>query len=366
MDAHAQKGLSRALARHGKVFPVAGINDALFLMAEQDIDYYFIDADVPDARAFLMHIQHDPQLLPPRGLVLLTENEEEDCEAWGVDAFLSRQSAVEDLPYIFSHLKGTTPEPAKLIRLAPLEDKEPAQPAPRTSIDPSFGQAKQEHEIDAREHLRSRRVSEQVKEEAALAPGADWEKQKQTGVSKQMRLAFAAVLVAAALAWLFVWGPLSHHVSTDVGKPTSKKRVSAKSAGPASSVLESSSTASSSTVLSSPQTVPVQTSVTAPGATEAEAEQKPAESQSPEPVPVPAPPPVNHPPTVSISGPTQVVHGQTAGYSASAADPDGDSVSLTWTSRSMSWSTPGLYSLSVTATDGKGASAADTISVRVI
>jgi len=77
MDAHAQKGLSRALARHGKVFPVAGINDALFLMAEQDIDYYFIDADVPDARAFLMHIQHDPQLLPPRGLVLLTENEEE-------------------------------------------------------------------------------------------------------------------------------------------------------------------------------------------------------------------------------------------------------------------------------------------------
>ncbi len=106
----------------------------------------------------------------------------------------------------------------------------------------------------------------------------------------------------------------------------------------------------------------------------------------PEPTPLPAPlnhpssesgqtavtpeqqPAVNHPPTVGISGPTQVTVRQTATYTASGSDPDGDGITYSWggSTTTRCWSTPGLYSVSVTVTDGRGSNAGASISVRVI
>lgn len=87
------------------------------------------------------------------------------------------------------------------------------------------------------------------------------------------------------------------------------------------------------------------------------------------PAPAPAPQPAaNNQPSVSISGPAQVYVRQTATYTAVASDPDGDSISYSWGSsaRSMAWSTPGQYTVSVTVTDSRGASRSASLSVRVI
>jgi hypothetical protein len=92
----------------------------------------------------------------------------------------------------------------------------------------------------------------------------------------------------------------------------------------------------------------------------------PEPSPEPVPTPAPAPEPVNNKPSVSISGPGQLMRGQSATYTASASDPDGDSVSLNWTSRAFCSDVPGTYSLSVTATDSRGASSSYSISISVI
>ena len=106
----------------------------------------------------------------------------------------------------------------------------------------------------------------------------------------------------------------------------------------------------------------------------------------PEPTPSPAPidnpssesgetaappqqqPAVNHPPTVGISGPTQLTVRQTATYTASGSDPDGDGITYSWggSTTTRCWSTPGLYTVSVTVTDSRGESAGASVSVRVI
>src|SRR5450756_3172641 len=93
----------RQLKRHGKAYYANDMNEALFLMAEKDFDYYFIDADVPHAQAFIKHIEHDPQLVSPRAVVLLTDNEDEDCEAWSADTFITTVSYTHlTLPTIYS------------------------------------------------------------------------------------------------------------------------------------------------------------------------------------------------------------------------------------------------------------------------
>lgn len=90
---------------------------------------------------------------------------------------------------------------------------------------------------------------------------------------------------------------------------------------------------------------------------------------TPEPTPPPPPPPVNHPPTVHVywsGSTTRDASGCARGtWIASASDPDGDSVSLAWTSKSMEYTSPGYYSMSCTATDSRGASGSGSGGVNI-
>ena len=117
-----ERAVTKALSKHGKVFHASDINDALLLLVENDFDYYFVDADTPQAQAFLKHLEHDPHLVAPRGVVLLTDNEDEDCSAWRVDTFITRERIGKDTPYIFSHLRSEAAEPAKVLYIAPGDD----------------------------------------------------------------------------------------------------------------------------------------------------------------------------------------------------------------------------------------------------
>lgn len=425
LDRHKDKALNRALARYGDVQYASDINLALFAMAETDFDYYFIDADVSQALAFLKHLRHDPQLMQPSGVILLTGNREEDCEAWSVDTFLNRSSAPDELAYVFSHLRAEAPEPANVLRLAtfdppsernaavtslehepadnaeevdpreffrrsaggrgPREKAGRARPAveePRGDLDRAEGTAEtREKPPVAEEKVRARKTSARERKDGArifntkargpedLRP-EDTEPVSSTSKPVATRVALVAVLVLAVAVWAFGWGPFKKQ-APEQAKETGRKNVRAES-------KEEGSAKVSVPTGYSAQTAPFTLTTEAPPSGEqvgnpdpqapsAAAEQPTnAEASSPPAEPIPAPAPTNSPPSVSISGPTQVVHGQTATFSASASDPDGDSVSLSWTSKSMCWSAPGQYSLSVSATDSKGASSSDAISVRVI
>ena len=366
LDQTKDKALVRALSKHGVVFHVMSLNQALFLMAENDFDYYFIDADVPQAQAFLRHVRHDPQLAPPQGVVLLTENDEEDCAAWQVDAFITRKSAASDIPYIFSHLKAEKPEPARILRLADsLSDAEPEPDAEAAVTAPE-----EEPEVDdIRDHLGKRTT--EIADPTRVSIDVD----RGSGRSRA-RIGIVAALIAAAVVCLVVWGPLASKTSKSQGMKSKRKTVDAEAtnANDLKKYRETTITSPSSTstpVASTPQAEPaagteVKAATPSP-ATETQAQQQ---TQSPEPTPAPAPEPApeaaNRAPSVSISGPSQLVRGQSATYSAGGSDPDGDTVSFSWTSRSFCSDAPGTYSLSVTATDTHGATASDSVSITVI
>lgn len=391
MDNEKDKSLFRALNRHGDAFYVKGINQALFLMAENEFDYFFVDADTPQAHAFVKHLRHDPDLLPPMGLVLLTNNEEEDCEAWEVDAYLIRETAVRDMPYIFSHVKGARREPAPVIRIAPalepvgVDDREadvgaddgeedmdaPAQaPGDRPASETGTFQAGHLNEPDIRERLsaRARPVTSRDNDAEGRTisrprfSGSRRSPAREEALNRRVgRAALAALLLAALAVWAFAWGPLSSQAI----KRESKKTVDAES--PSIEPLEtpaSSLEAIAGTAPVAPSTSPVAPASDAPRDSAPPAQD--AQQQQSQTRPAPAPATANHAPSVSISGPTQVMRGRPATYSASGSDPDGDPVSLSWTTRTMCWSTPGTYSLSVTASDGRGGANSDSISVTVI
>ena len=105
------------------------------------------------------------------------------------------------------------------------------------------------------------------------------------------------------------------------------------------------------------------------------------EVPAPAPV-VPPPPPPNRPPT--FNGPIQanppvLEPGQTTNLSAPATDPDGDTITYTWSSpagtfsnqngMNTTWTAPnqeGNYPLTVTANDGRGGTATNSITIPVI
>ena len=97
------------------------------------------------------------------------------------------------------------------------------------------------------------------------------------------------------------------------------------------------------------------------GRTPVEKTVAPAESPSPAPAAS-----ENHAPVVSISGPSTVNQGQTVTYTASGSDPDGDPVTLSWTSRTVQFNTTDTVTLTVTATDSRGASSSASKTVQVI
>jgi CheY-like chemotaxis protein len=393
LDSKADRAIKKALRMHGRVHHAGDINEALFMMVERDFDFYFVDADTPQALAFLKHLRHDPQLAPPRAVVLLTDNDDEDCEAWSVDTFITRSRIQEDSPYIFSHLNSSPDDRAGVIRIAPRDPREegnrkrdaverlsergrrepddssiPPERAGERGDGEMTGQADRSDEVTT----FRKRIADEPK------PGPEAAKRATRLVS------VAAVIVILAVgAWVFIWGPLagqrrqgrarepgkSVEAETSRSSPHARDEASLPAADLFGGDLAEGS-APRTTPLTTPETTtPAAAPATESGTTsghpaDAQTPSKPAEA-APAPAPV-APPPVNHPPTAAISGPGQVMQGQTVTFSASATDPDGDSVSLSWTARSMSWSTPGLFSISVTATDARGSSSTSTRSIRVI
>lgn len=335
-------------------------------MAGKDFDYYFVDADIPNARAFIKHIEHDPQLAPPRAVVLLTDNEEEDCEAWSADTFITKSKIYEDLPYIFSHLRGKHPEQANVVRIAPdrvnesdnassevisrrfcrRERAESARPVDEKD----YSIAPPEQVMQNQEHLRGKR--------GLSTAGSDH--------GRRLRLVAVAFLIVMAGLWLFVWGPFGNNAVPHRSRTSGHKNVEAEtanSAGVKNELIDTGDMQGSATVVQPENSPPP---VTQPAATVPDS----SNTQPAAIVPDSSPPsePVNHAPTVYISGPVQISARETATYTAVASDCDDDSLSYSWgsSSKSAAWSVPGLYSISITVTDSHGASSSASISVRVI
>jgi outer membrane protein OmpA-like peptidoglycan-associated protein len=100
--------------------------------------------------------------------------------------------------------------------------------------------------------------------------------------------------------------------------------------------------------------------------------------EAPKPAPKPVPPP-NRPPTVRAQcDPCRVEVGQSLTLRATAQDPDGDNTTTRWAvgsgtiadsrSASTTWraeTAPGKIALTVTADDGRGGTASDTVMVEV-
>ncbi|PKQ28757.1 MAG: hypothetical protein CVT63_01220 [Candidatus Anoxymicrobium japonicum] len=367
MDAAKDRVFQKALARHGEISFARDVNGAVALMADGDFEYYFIDADVPQSQAFLEHLNHDPQLLPPRGVVLLTENDEEDCEAWGVDTFLTRSTATDDLPYIFSHLKGDQCESATVLKLASFNpvESEPEQKkgAPVTaSVEASCNV----DGGDARELLKARREADPVDDRFVATPNRFSGAASQ---SRPARVALAALLVLVLGAWLFTQGPLKSGSAGPKSRAADSKRVNAEAApknefgalkGYAPSAGATAPVTTPAPAGEQPQTAAAQTE-------NVNAAVAPTPTPTPTPPIAPAPEPVaNRAPYASISGPGTVQRNAPASYSVSCGDPDGDSVTASWTSQTFTWGSPGGKSITVTVTDSHGASHIASMSVTVI
>jgi outer membrane protein OmpA-like peptidoglycan-associated protein len=100
----------------------------------------------------------------------------------------------------------------------------------------------------------------------------------------------------------------------------------------------------------------------------------------PAPAPRPADPPVNRPPTVeAMCDPCEVAPGETSTVTARASDPDGDTLSYRWATptgtlspsnqMTSTWTAPdadGPVPVTVTVDDGRGGTASDTTTIRVV
>ena len=105
------------------------------------------------------------------------------------------------------------------------------------------------------------------------------------------------------------------------------------------------------------------------------------EPPAPPPPPPPPPPAPNRPPTVSqvTANPPTIEPGQQTNVSAVATDPDGDTLTYTWSAPAGTFSNPnglnttwtapqqpGTYPLTVTVNDGRGGMATGTVNVTVM
>lgn len=356
--------MKKALAKHGEVFHSDNITDALYLMAERDFDYYFIDADIRDSRAFIHHIRHDPQLAPPCGIVLLTGNMDEDCEAWRVDTFITRERFSQDVPYVFSHLTGRDDEPENVVRIAPAADTErPALPAGRPGrAERLFEEASPPGGKDARDG-----ASAEPRSVAEGVGGRVPDRTDYTGGSMGrggLKVAVIVVLAGALVVWMVTLGPFGKRSDREASEKAKSRSVEAGSYGERGSAPGEGrgSVAPYSTspapVAQPPAAAAPATPVVESGAVETSRETPPAHE--------PPAASANNAPSASISGPDQLMRGESGTYSASGSDPDGDSVTLSWTSRTLCWSVPGQYSVSVTVSDSRGATSSAVKSIRVI
>jgi cytoskeletal protein RodZ len=368
LDSRQSRAVMRALRKHGTVDHAGDISQALILMAEKDFTYFFVDADTPQAQAFLRHLEHDPTLPPPTGVVLLTCNDEEDCEAWRVDTFINRGRIQREIPYVFSHQKAERPDIANVLPIDRHEVLKDDAAGEKTRADGGGTRYQDEAPVDQAFELKQR----------VFSPG-----QAESGSARvsnsRYRYAFAALMIAALGLWLFAWGPLAAN-RTKSPQRAGARKVAAESGdrenksalwGVTSVPINYAGSAATS-ARSAPVAEAAAPASPATAQAPAVAEQTPATpsvpTQSVEKAAAPGPAAVNHAPTVSISGPTQVTARQTATYTASGSDPDGDGVTYSWggSSTTRCWSTPGLYTVSVTVTDSRGTSSGASVSVRVI
>ena len=105
----------------------------------------------------------------------------------------------------------------------------------------------------------------------------------------------------------------------------------------------------------------------------------PAPAPAPPPPPPPPPPPANRGPSVKAQcDPCRVEVGRTSSIKATSDDPDGDTVQYRWApaagtiadtrAPSTVWTAetaPGTYAVTVTAEDGRGGTATDTVNIEV-
>ena len=371
LDSRQSRTVMKALRKYGMVEHAHDISQALLLMAEKDFNYFFVDADTPQAHAFLKHLEHDPTLPPPSGVVLLTDNEEEDCEAWSVDAFITRSRIHGDVAYVFSHHKVEQPEHANVLPIAGRADVH--RIAAPGEMKGTWDRGSHETEARAGEKFNSAKRAEQsVKRDYGITEGAN----------RRYRFVLVALLITALGLWLFVWGPFAGNKARDRRRADSSKVEAESSAkkregnfllGSLPNVPVNYASSTATVGQSAPAVNAAAAESPTVGQQPAAAAEQPAAASSSsdgkETAAIPEQqPPANHPPTVGISGPGQVTSRQTATYTASGSDPDGDGISYSWGGSTVTrcWSTPGLYTVSVTVTDSRGASAGASISVRVI
>lgn len=384
LDSNKSRAVLKALSKHGKVSHVKDTNQALFLIAERDFQYYFVDADTPQAQAFLKHLRHDPQLAPPSATVLLTNNEEEDCAAWSVDTFVTRSRAGEDIPYIFSHLRGRPEDPENVLRIAPRDETKAAKAAGSSGgprLESPFGV-----EADGGEPEPADReeVNAAGAETAGRGPACNGSKltasaredkafASSSGSGGRYRYAAVALLLIASGLWLFVWGPFaagnkSTRLQSDGRKveAESSRRSNQRSwfVIKPSDYLQPGASAQQSAPPAAPSgDVPGAIAQPPPPASRSSIVETEKQKE-----PVVQPPVANRSPSVSISGPTLVHVGEAVTYHANASDPDGGPLSCSWggTSKSTAFQNTGTYPISVSVTDPGGLSASDTIMVTVM
>lgn len=395
LDSKKSRRLSRSLGKHGDVSHAADVNEALVLMVDRDFDYFFVDADTPQAHAFLKHIHHDPQLAPPRGVVLLTDNDEEDCEAWEVDTYIGRARADADLPYVFSHLRGETgarhSDVLSIISVGPgpVEGSPPkvgrvlgTDPEDLRDGDADGGglDSKGPGTSSAGAWPRESEKGERKPNDHPGGIGLDATFCEPGVTRKQYRkgragLYLVAFLVIAIGALVFAWGTFRGGSSQEPEGSTSTSAVTPDS----SSVQEElyvPGMAQDDLLLIPPSEETLRTAPSS-GKTECAAEShqeavavdeqgvvEPAEADFPDPPAAVS----NRAPAAAVSGPSQVKRGQVVTYCCNATDPEGDGLSYSWgsASKSFCWSAPGVYAVSCTVTDPHGNSATGSMSVRVI
>ena len=385
LDEKKKRAVTKALSRHGRVFYAASVGDALPLLLENDFDYYFVDADTPQAQAFLGHLEHDPHLVDPRAVVLLTNNEDEDCSAWRVDTFITHGRIGQDVPYVFSHLRGEAAEPTKVFAIVPgdgavAEDARgrlrafeghPTGARAGGNVQPP-GPRRDAHRMDREDAGRgvcSRGAEDAHDHERPERKGpVTADKRRRAG---RFLLLASVSLVMALGVWGFVWGPLGADSARDhrgfEGAETVEAEstpVDARPAAPESGKPGEVPDEVEALVEGETQGVRAGTTTDSAGVDrQAPVEATVAPVEDPSPAPAAS---ENHAPVVSINGPSTVNQGQTVTYSASGSDPDGDPLTLSWTSRTIQFNTTDAVTLTVTVTDSRGASSTASKTIHVI
>ncbi len=374
LDSAKSRTVMKALSKYGELRYAPDIHSALVLMTEVDFDYFFIDADTPQAHAFLKHLQHDPQLVPPSGTVLVTGNDDEDCAAWSVDTFVTRARAAVDVPFIFSHLRNPTPNPENVVTIA---QREKIVRAGTSGMDMPQQDNETSAPRNARETLENEDKKDQrripVRNHPSCDDGLGIASNARSRMATGFRLTAAMLLLISIGLWLFAWGPFATRGVSD--RTSNTKRVQAESrkteSHKTSDAIPTDYVAQSSPALATPTSTPVtrDTSAVAQQTSGENSASNSASQGDESAIPTqPSAPAENHSPSVSINGRTMVHVGESITYYASASDPDGDKVSYSWgsPSKTTEFQSPGAKTISVTVTDSHGLSASSTISIMVV